>query len=78
MVHGGPGRAGGGEELGGLRAMHHGMQRTALQGSPAMIARLTGAWTKGAPEIVADAHPFPLPLRGSGNRPQLPTPASGW
>ncbi|RVU18786.1 phenylacetic acid degradation bifunctional protein PaaZ [Methylobacterium oryzihabitans] len=58
MVHGGPGRAGGGEELGGLRAMHHGMQRTALQGSPAMIARLTGAWTKGAPEIVADAHPF--------------------
>jgi oxepin-CoA hydrolase / 3-oxo-5,6-dehydrosuberyl-CoA semialdehyde dehydrogenase len=42
MVHGGPGRAGGGEELGGMRAVRHFMQRTALQGSPAVIAALAG------------------------------------
>jgi oxepin-CoA hydrolase/3-oxo-5,6-dehydrosuberyl-CoA semialdehyde dehydrogenase len=42
LVHGGPGRAGGGEELGGMRAVRHFMQRTALQGSPAVIARLAG------------------------------------
>jgi oxepin-CoA hydrolase/3-oxo-5,6-dehydrosuberyl-CoA semialdehyde dehydrogenase len=42
LVHGGPGRAGGGEELGGMRAVRHFMQRTALQGSPAVIARLVG------------------------------------
>ncbi len=42
MVHGGPGRAGGGEELGGMRAVKHYMQRTALQGSPAAIASLVG------------------------------------
>jgi oxepin-CoA hydrolase / 3-oxo-5,6-dehydrosuberyl-CoA semialdehyde dehydrogenase len=40
LVHGGPGRAGGGEELGGMRAVKHFMQRTALEGSPAVIARL--------------------------------------
>ena len=43
MVHGGPGRAGGGEELGGMRAVKHYMQRTALQGSPAAIAAVVGA-----------------------------------
>jgi oxepin-CoA hydrolase/3-oxo-5,6-dehydrosuberyl-CoA semialdehyde dehydrogenase len=42
LVHGGPGRAGGGEELGGLRAVKHFMQRTALQGSPAVIDALVG------------------------------------
>jgi len=42
LVHGGPGRAGGGEELGGMRAVKHFMQRTALQGSPAVIAALAG------------------------------------
>ncbi len=42
LKHGGPGRAGGGEELGGLRAVKHLMQRAALQGSPAMLAALTG------------------------------------
>jgi oxepin-CoA hydrolase/3-oxo-5,6-dehydrosuberyl-CoA semialdehyde dehydrogenase len=42
LVHGGPGRAGGGEELGGMRAVKHFMQRTALQGSPAVIAALLG------------------------------------
>ena len=42
LKHGGPGRAGGGEELGGLRAVKHLMQRAALQGSPAMLAAATG------------------------------------
>jgi oxepin-CoA hydrolase/3-oxo-5,6-dehydrosuberyl-CoA semialdehyde dehydrogenase len=42
LVHGGPGRAGGGEELGGMRAVKHFMQRTALQGSPAVIEALVG------------------------------------
>jgi len=42
LVHGGPGRAGGGEELGGMRAVKHFMQRTALEGSPAVITRLVG------------------------------------
>jgi oxepin-CoA hydrolase/3-oxo-5,6-dehydrosuberyl-CoA semialdehyde dehydrogenase len=43
MIHGGPGRAGGGEELGGMRAVRHYMQRTALQGSPAALASVVGA-----------------------------------
>ncbi len=43
LVHGGPGRAGGGEELGGLRAVKHFMQRTAIQGSPEALAALTGS-----------------------------------
>jgi oxepin-CoA hydrolase/3-oxo-5,6-dehydrosuberyl-CoA semialdehyde dehydrogenase len=58
MTHGGPGRAGGGEELGGVRSLGHYMQRTALQGSPAMLAGITGSWTKGAPAIEKDRHPF--------------------
>ncbi len=58
MMHGGPGRAGGGEELGGVRALHHYLQRTALQGSPAMLSRITGNWIKGAPETVLPEHPF--------------------
>ena len=58
LVHGGPGRAGGGEELGGLRGVFHYMQRTAVQGSPARLAALTGRWEAGAPEIDAGAHPF--------------------
>jgi oxepin-CoA hydrolase / 3-oxo-5,6-dehydrosuberyl-CoA semialdehyde dehydrogenase len=58
MVHGGPGRAGGGEELGGIRSLQHYMQRTALQGSPAMLAGVTGRWSKGAPVLEGDLHPF--------------------
>lgn len=42
LIHGGPGRAGGGEEVGGLRAVHHHMQRTAVQGGPSVLATLTG------------------------------------
>ncbi len=58
LVHGGPGRAGGGEELGGLRGVYHYMQRTAIQGSPSRLAALTSAWTRGAAEVAKPEHPF--------------------
>ena len=58
MVHGGPGRAGGGEELGGIRAVLHYMQRSALQGPPQMLACVTGNWLPGAEEIKGPVHPF--------------------
>lgn len=58
LTHGGPGRAGGGEEMGGIRGVLHYMQRTALQGSPRMLAGITSTWLHGAPEISDDAHPF--------------------
>ncbi len=58
MTHGGPGRAGGGEELGGIRAVKHYMQRTAVQGSPALLASLTQSWINGAPETERGTHPF--------------------
>ncbi len=48
LVHGGPGRAGGGEELGGIRSVLHHMQRTAIQGSPNMLTAVTGLWHTGA------------------------------
>ncbi|GAA2001865.1 phenylacetic acid degradation bifunctional protein PaaZ [Microbacterium ulmi] len=57
LVHGGPGRAGGGEELGGIRAVLHHMQRTAVQGSPTMLTALTGVWHEGA-KTRHDRHPF--------------------
>jgi oxepin-CoA hydrolase/3-oxo-5,6-dehydrosuberyl-CoA semialdehyde dehydrogenase len=58
LVHGGPGRAGGGEELGGIRGVFHYMQRTAVQGSPGRLTSLTHTWTAGAPEIEKTSHPF--------------------
>ncbi len=58
MVHGGPGRAGGGEEMGGIRGVMHYMQRTAVQGSPDMLTAVTGSWVPGAQEIKGPAHPF--------------------
>ncbi|MDX1779969.1 MAG: phenylacetic acid degradation bifunctional protein PaaZ [Thalassovita sp.] len=58
MVHGGPGRAGGGEELGGVRGVLHYMQRTAIQGSPDMISAITGTWINGAAETTGPQHPF--------------------
>lgn len=58
MVHGGPGRAGGGEEMGGVRGVKHYMQRTAIQGSPEMLTAIGERWVPGAPEIKATAHPF--------------------
>ena len=58
LVHGGPGRAGGGEEMGGIRGVLHYMQRTAVQGTPELIARVTGRWVKGARTIETSVHPF--------------------
>jgi len=58
LVHGGPGRAGGGEEMGGIRGVLHHMQRTAVQASPRMLGAVTGRWVKGAPRGTGDAHPF--------------------
>jgi oxepin-CoA hydrolase/3-oxo-5,6-dehydrosuberyl-CoA semialdehyde dehydrogenase len=58
LTHGGPGRAGGGEEMGGIRGVLHYMQRSALQGSPRMLAGITQSWLTGAPEISNDIHPF--------------------
>ena len=58
LVHGGPGRAGGGEELGGIRAVLHHMQRTAVQGSPEMLTALTGVWHAGAAARSGGRHPF--------------------
>ena len=58
LKHGGPGRAGGGEELGGLRAVKHYLQRTAVQGSPSMLTAVTGEYIRGASVIESDVHPF--------------------
>jgi oxepin-CoA hydrolase/3-oxo-5,6-dehydrosuberyl-CoA semialdehyde dehydrogenase len=58
LVHGGPGRAGGGEELGGARSALHYMQRTALQGSPETITKVSNEWIKGARQPTDKVHPF--------------------
>ncbi len=58
LKHGGPGRAGGGEELGGVRAVKHYLQRTAVQGSPTMLAAVTGEYLRGAAVNESDVHPF--------------------
>lgn len=58
LKHGGPGRAGGGEELGGLRAVKHYLQRTAVQGSPSMLAAVTREHVRGARVIETEVHPF--------------------
>jgi oxepin-CoA hydrolase / 3-oxo-5,6-dehydrosuberyl-CoA semialdehyde dehydrogenase len=57
LVHGGPGRAGGGEELGGIRGVLHHMQRTAVQASPDVLAAVTGRWVRGA-QRTEGMHPF--------------------
>jgi oxepin-CoA hydrolase / 3-oxo-5,6-dehydrosuberyl-CoA semialdehyde dehydrogenase len=57
LIHGGPGRAGGGEEMGGVRGVYHYLQRTALQGSPATLGAITGQWIAGAPRSEG-VHPF--------------------
>jgi oxepin-CoA hydrolase / 3-oxo-5,6-dehydrosuberyl-CoA semialdehyde dehydrogenase len=62
LVHGGPGRAGGGEEMGGIRGVMHYMQRTAVQGTPDVIAAVTGRWVKGARQLESDVHPFRKPF----------------
>jgi oxepin-CoA hydrolase/3-oxo-5,6-dehydrosuberyl-CoA semialdehyde dehydrogenase len=58
LVHGGPGRAGGGQELGGIRAVAHHMQRTAVQGTPDVLTAVTGVYTSGAARLEDDVHPF--------------------
>ncbi|MEM7694128.1 MAG: phenylacetic acid degradation bifunctional protein PaaZ [Pseudomonadota bacterium] len=58
LIHGGPGRAGGGEEMGGVRGVMHYMQRTAVQGSPDMLTAVTGRYTPGAAQAPGPTHPF--------------------
>jgi oxepin-CoA hydrolase/3-oxo-5,6-dehydrosuberyl-CoA semialdehyde dehydrogenase len=62
LVHGGPGRAGGGEELGGIRGVLHYMQRTAVQGSPDTITAVGGRWARGSTERNPGIHPFRKPF----------------
>ena len=58
LVHGGPGRAGGGEEMGGIRGVMHHMQRTAIQASPKVLAAVTKRWQPGSDRNVDGVHPF--------------------
>jgi len=60
LVHGGPGRAGGGEEMGGLRGVRHHLQTTAVQGSPDMLTAITGEWLPGSTRDLDRGHPFKL------------------
>jgi oxepin-CoA hydrolase / 3-oxo-5,6-dehydrosuberyl-CoA semialdehyde dehydrogenase len=58
LVHGGPGRAGGGEEMGGVRGVKHYMQRVAIQGSPTTITAITKSFQPNAKGIQSNVHPF--------------------
>ncbi len=58
LVHGGPGRAGGGEEMGGKRGVMHYLQRTAIQGSPTTITRITNVYQQYGKQHEYDKHPF--------------------
>ncbi len=58
MTHGGPGRAGGGEELGGIRGLAKYMQRVALQGHPTTLTNITNTYLKGAEYKLDRIHPF--------------------
>jgi oxepin-CoA hydrolase / 3-oxo-5,6-dehydrosuberyl-CoA semialdehyde dehydrogenase len=58
LVHGGPGHAGGGEEMGGKRGVLHYLQRTAIQGSPSMLTSLTHVYQLGGDQVESDIHPF--------------------
>ena len=58
LIHGGPGRAGGGEEMGGMRGVKHYLQRCAIQGSPTSLTKVTGIYQPKAAYIEASAHPF--------------------
>jgi oxepin-CoA hydrolase / 3-oxo-5,6-dehydrosuberyl-CoA semialdehyde dehydrogenase len=62
LVHGGPGRAGGGEEMGGVRGVLHHMQRTAVQASPRVLSAVTRRWIPGAERTADGGHPFRKPL----------------
>lgn len=58
LVHGGPGRAGGGEEMGGKRGVMHYMQRTAIQGSPTTISKVTNVYQVGGEQNETEVHVF--------------------
>lgn len=58
LMHGGPGRAGGGEEMGGLNGLHFFLQKTAIQGSPDILTAITKIYTQGAGKKYSDKHPF--------------------
>lgn len=58
LMHGGPGRAGGGEEMGGLNGLHFFLQKTAIQGSPDVLTAITKLYTQGAEKKFSDKHPF--------------------
>ncbi|MEM1102876.1 MAG: phenylacetic acid degradation bifunctional protein PaaZ [Pseudomonadota bacterium] len=60
LVHGGPGRAGGGEEMGGVRGVKHYMQRTAVQGSPDILSGVANQWMTGSAAPAEAPHPFRL------------------
>jgi oxepin-CoA hydrolase/3-oxo-5,6-dehydrosuberyl-CoA semialdehyde dehydrogenase len=62
LVHGGPGRAGGGEEMGGIRGVLHYMQRVAIQGSPDTLTAICGRWLRGATQTNPGRHPFRIPF----------------
>jgi len=62
LIHGGPGRAGGGEEMGGIRGVLHYMQRTAVQGSPDVITQTSGRWVRGSRLRDPGRHPFRIPF----------------
>ena len=68
LVHGGPGRAGGGEELGGIRGVLHHMQRTAVQGSPDMLTAIGGRWVTGAARARRRRPPVPQVAGGAAHR----------
>ncbi|WP_332028662.1 MaoC/PaaZ C-terminal domain-containing protein, partial [Kaistella sp.] len=58
LMHGGPGRAGGGEEMGGLNGLHFFLQKTAIQGSPDILTAITKIYQQGATQKFSDIHPF--------------------
>jgi oxepin-CoA hydrolase/3-oxo-5,6-dehydrosuberyl-CoA semialdehyde dehydrogenase len=62
LIHGGPGRAGGGEELGGIRGVLHYMQRSAVQGSPDTLTAVSGRWVRGSRLRDPGRHPFRIPF----------------
>ena len=62
LIHGGPGRAGGGEEMGGMRGVLHHMQRAAIQGSPNTLTSIGERWVRGSRQLNPDVHPFRIPF----------------
>ena len=62
LIHGGPGRAGGSEEMGGIRGVMHYLQRVAVQGSPDTLTAISGRWVRGGTLRTPDRHPFRLPF----------------